>query len=431
MKRILSDPSKIKIVLYSHYKQSLMKKFFLKAFSNITNRPKKNNNNQILPNAYNISGFTTNKIIYYQLTDPDTNYIEINYFLTNNATHEQLIKDSQYFNYIIYILNQTDENSLYYELNHNDTHEVHIKSLSSYYEVVLRSKIKFSIMIQLNHYSYNNTDEIISKVYNYINNIILYINSYNSSTFNDIRLEELEKISEQNFTFTEDAHESIFYKILSNNLFYKDDKDYLLKKMWFSKDDFIKNFDLVKFYFNQLTLNNYEEMFCLSKYTVEGGTINPNQTVRNIRYKDNNGTIVAIIQIDNINKKIRMQNLGDVLPKQECFTPFHVGTKLKNLAKFKKWSTEDGGVNQFNGNIEMRYKDSYGNVMAAIITKSNGIFDTIAEYEYVNNNRSKMLLTNHYGQSIVIYDGSPEVNQITRMDIDTDGSIIEITKIFS
>ena len=182
---------------------------------------------------------------------------------------------------------------------------------------------------------------------------------------------------------------------------------------------------------NQLTLNNYEEMFCLSKYTVEGGTINPNQTVRNIRYKDNNGTIVAIIQIDNINKKIRMQNLGDVLPKQECFTPFHVGTKLKNLAKFKKWSTEDGGVNQFNGNIEMRYKDSYGNVMAAIITKSNGVFDTIAEYEYVNNNRSKMLLTNHYGQSIVIYDGSPEVNQITRMDIDTDGSIIEITKIFS
>ena len=268
MKRILSDPSKIKIVLYSHYKQSLMKKFFLKAFSNITNRPKKNNNNQILPNAYNISGFTTNKIIYYQLTDPDTNYIEINYFLTNNATHEQLIKDSQYFNYIIYILNQTDENSLYYKLNHNDTHEVHIKSLSSYYEVVLRSKIKFSIMIQLNHYSYNNTDEIISKVYNYINNIILYINSYNSSTFNDIRLEELEKISEQNFTFTEDAHESIFYKILSNNLFYKDDKDYLLKKMWFSKDDFIKNFDLVKFYFNQLTLNNSVIFFGFNNETI-------------------------------------------------------------------------------------------------------------------------------------------------------------------
>ena len=42
-----------------------------------------------------------------------------------------------------------------------------------------------------------------------------------------------------------------------------------------------------------------------------------------------------------------------------------------------------------------------------------------------------MLLTNHYGQSKVIYDGSSDVNQVTRIDIDTDGMIVEITKIFT
>ena len=180
----------------------------------------------------------------------------------------------------------------------------------------------------------------------------------------------------------------------------------------------------------KLTLENYEKMFCLTQYTPQGGTINPNQAVRNILYRDRKGVIVASVQIDTINKKIRVQNLADVLPKQECYTPAQVGTKLQNLAKFKKWSTEDGGINQFNGNREFRYKDSNGNVMAAIITKPNGTFDTIAEYEYKNGNKSQMLLTNHFGQSRVLYDGTSAVNQVTRIDIDSDGMIIEITKVY-
>lgn len=180
----------------------------------------------------------------------------------------------------------------------------------------------------------------------------------------------------------------------------------------------------------KISLENFEVIFCLENYVAEGGTINPDQVVRNIRYKDKNGTIVAIVQIDNLNKKIRLQNLGNILPKQETFTPYQVGTKLEKLAKFKKWSIEDGGLNQFNSNVEIRYKDEYDNVMAAVITKPNGLYDTIAEYEYINGNRSKMLLTNHYGQSIVVYDGTENVRQITRIDIDTDGVIIEITKVF-
>ena len=86
----------------------------------------------------------------------------------NNILYNQLIKDSQYLSYNIYILNRTDIGSLYYELNNNN---ISIKSLSSNFEIILKSKIKFSILINLNHYSYKYIKEIISKVYNYMNNI--------------------------------------------------------------------------------------------------------------------------------------------------------------------------------------------------------------------------------------------------------------------
>ena len=86
----------------------------------------------------------------------------------NNITFNQLIKDSQYLSYNIYILNRTDIGSLYYQLNNNN---ISIKSLSSNFEIILKSKIKFSILINLNYYSYKYIKEIISKVYNYMNNI--------------------------------------------------------------------------------------------------------------------------------------------------------------------------------------------------------------------------------------------------------------------
>ena len=70
--------------------------------------------------------------------------------------------------------------------------------------------------------------------------------------------------------------------------------------------------------------------------------------------------------------------------------------------------------------------------MSAIIIGFDGSFDTIAEYKYNSEGyRTQMLLTNHNGQSLTVYDGSAAVNQITRIDIDTDGMIVEITKVFS
>ena len=259
MKTILSDPTKIKIILYSHYKMSWMKKYFLKYFNDIINIPKLNNNNinninNI--NSYNLYNFTTNQIIYMNLFGNEQNFLEINYFITKdgNTLYNELIKDSQYLIYITHILNQTNEGSLYYELN-NDKNNISIKSLSSGYEVILKSKIKFSILVEFNHYSYKFIPEIINKVYNYMNNIKLFINDYNI-TIEDTRIEELEIISEQNFTYTEDPHDNDYYKGISQKLFYKDDKNFLLKQMWFKKSDFLENINKVKYYYNQLTMNN-------------------------------------------------------------------------------------------------------------------------------------------------------------------------------
>jgi hypothetical protein len=51
-----------------------------------------------------------------------------------------------------------------------------------------------------------------------MNNIKLFINDYNI-TIEDTRIEELEIISEQNFTYTEDPHDNDYYKGISQKLF--------------------------------------------------------------------------------------------------------------------------------------------------------------------------------------------------------------------
>lgn len=264
MKTILNDPSKIKIVLFSHYKMSVMKKYFMKYFSDLINRPKISNDN--LLNVYNLTSFNTNQLIYDRVGDNDHFYIEINYFLTKrkNATYNQLIKDSQYLLYIIYILNQTNSASLYHELN-NFSNNIKINSVSSDYEIILKNKIKFTINVELNHFSYCYSPEIIHKVFNYMNKIRLYMNDYNNA-IDDNRLDELDTINDQNFSFIEDAHEINYYKIISQALFYKDNKTELLRQMMFSKKDFNENINVVKYYFNQLTMNNSVVFLHISKY---------------------------------------------------------------------------------------------------------------------------------------------------------------------
>ena len=178
-----------------------------------------------------------------------------------------------------------------------------------------------------------------------------------------------------------------------------------------------------------LTLDNYELIFHLHKYHAVELQPTENEKVRNIRYKDSDGITMAIVQIYTQTNKIKLQTFGNIFPKQEFTSPEDVYNRILISANWANWSTEDGGINQFDGNIETRYKNSDGNVMAAVITKADGkTVDTIVEYQYKNGKKTGMLHTNQYGQSLTIYDSLNDLSQIMCVDIDTDGCIYSVTR---
>ena len=182
----------------------------------------------------------------------------------------------------------------------------------------------------------------------------------------------------------------------------------------------------------ELTLYNYETIFKLNNLQATELPPMPEQRIRNIRYKDKEGTTLAIVQIYSHMNKIKLQTFGHILPKQEFTTPQTIVNRILTNAEMHNWETEDGGVNHFDGNIETRYKDKDGNVMAAVITKTDGVtVDTVVEYEYHNGKKTKMLHTNQYGQSMTIYDNAHNTSQIVCIEIDTDGCIYSITKNYS
>jgi len=89
------------------------------------------------------------------------------------------------------------------------------------------------------------------------------------------------------------------------------------------------------------------------------------------------------------------------------------------------WITEYGGINQFDGSVEFRYKDSDGKVIFAIITNKEGSADTVVEYEYVNNKKVRMTYTNTFAQTLTIYNQN--MNLTTSIDIDSNGNILSVT----
>ena len=279
----LFTTQKIKLILFSHYKLSLMKKYVLRYLHDLTVHK---NKYDIKEDKNEFGSLNTNKIIYYPINERDNNYIKINFYISNNEINiSQLYKDSGYFNYLKYILNETNEGSLYYNLTHpkNDTNlNINIKSLSCDFEVVLKSKIRFSILISLNHYSYNNIKEIIEITYEYIDKIKAHINNMNMS---DERFSELLYITKQNFSFTEDVHSGEFYKKKAEELFYKNDKEIFLKDV-FLPQDLNKNKFNISFYMNQLTKENSVIIIGINDKTKEKYGLNKSDSSISLIFTD-------------------------------------------------------------------------------------------------------------------------------------------------
>ena len=258
MKSLFYNPSKMKVILFSHYKMSMMRKLVLRYFKIVFN-------DEVLKeinDGYNISNFETNKIIYYELKKDEVNYMKINYYINSiNNTIDQLALDSGYFNYIKDILRETKEGSLYYELAENRTN-MSIKSISCDIEVILKTKILFSIKIELNPKSFLNLKEIITIVYNYMERIKNHIENLKEE---DERIKELYYLNFQNFTFTEDNHAGKYYKQKAQDLFYLDYYYYFLKYVWIPFN-FTQNLNLIKKYCAQLTMNNSVVIIGIDKF---------------------------------------------------------------------------------------------------------------------------------------------------------------------
>ena len=204
------------------------------------------------------------QIKYYRIENTENNYLKINYYInnTNISDIEQLHIDSKYFNYIKDILQETKEGSLYYELTNNNLN-MSIKSISCDIDIILKSKILFSIKIELNSKSYYFIKDIIKTVYEYMEKIKKHVNKLNGE---DERIKELYYIYEQSFTFVEDKDDENYFAQKAKDLFYLDNYFYFLREDWIP-DNFTNNLNKVKNYFNQLTMSNSVIILGINDYT--------------------------------------------------------------------------------------------------------------------------------------------------------------------
>ena len=242
----LIKPSKIKIVLMSRFKMSKMESKFKNYFHYLIDL-KENVANEFIYN----NTFTKQKIISY--IHNRKSFIKINYYIDKreNDSYSDLIINAGYFNYLKYIL----EGNKQYLFDGPNKYILNFKSISTDFEVILKSKIKFSIKIEL----YNNKyyfQDVLFNVYNYINKIKKNIENLKVT---DERYEEIKKILNQSFFFQEDSDEPAEASYnFALDLFKKkaNESFYFLKDKWIPPLD--NETDIVKFkyYYNQLTPEN-------------------------------------------------------------------------------------------------------------------------------------------------------------------------------
>ena len=279
----LVNPNKMKIVLASHFKPSLMKKKFLNIFKDVINTKYNKNEEKVSENfesmKYDDTNFTTKKVILFDNRNEE-NYIKFTFFVNKekNESYYDFSKKLGYFRYIKYILDETNGDSLYHELTSNN--KFTIKYLTCDFEVVLKKKIKFSIKIILDNSSYYYLDDIIEKVYQYITQI---------KNIDKDRYDELKKIVEQEFNFTEDTDDIMsFTKKLGIYLFDKKTNKNFLKDVWIEPS----NSTEVEKLFSQLIPDNSVIILALKNETIKKirstshkfFTINNYDVVRNLTH---------------------------------------------------------------------------------------------------------------------------------------------------
>ena len=189
----LINPSKIKIVLFSKYKFLISSKYMKYYYYYLTHKSLSNNEKE---NKSYTNDFITSQIFFIKANYYDSNYIKIIYYINKigNESYSELSYKQYYFNYISDFLSKTKNGSLYSIICNS------VKSITSTTEIVFKSKIKFSITIELN--SLENINDIIYTTYRYIYKIT-------NETIQMDRYEELKDIYINNRTLTEKTYNTI------------------------------------------------------------------------------------------------------------------------------------------------------------------------------------------------------------------------------
>ena len=204
----LTNPKNIKIVLFSKYKFLISSKYMKNSFQYLINKTNEDsdiendNENNIIENIE----LKKSQIISIRTNYFESNYIKIIYFIdkVSNETYSEMHYKKGYFNYIVDILSESKEGSLYSILTNNS--DFCISSINVNYEYILKSKIKFIISIGLN--CLRNINEIILIVYQYIHRII-------NEPFQIERYMELKDLYKQMLKYTEKSYETI--ELAKNN----------------------------------------------------------------------------------------------------------------------------------------------------------------------------------------------------------------------
>ena len=202
IKQIL-DPKKIKIVLFSKYKFLISAKYMKKYFHYLTiiESPQNTTNNE---KKYELKEFKKSQILFIKSDFNEPNYIKIIYFIDKkiNDSYSELFYKDSFFNYIIDFFKETKKGSLYYLLT--NSHNFNIKSISIDNEIILKSKIKFTIHIELN--CLKNINDIIFITYQFMYKIVKEAIG-NNTQFN--RYKELKNICYQEIKYREKTFDTI------------------------------------------------------------------------------------------------------------------------------------------------------------------------------------------------------------------------------
>ena len=349
---------KMKLIFFSHYKMSLMKRYILRYLKDLGKHERQEPDSDP-KNITQYETIITDKVIYHKIKDSDENYIKINYYVTNpEANISQLYLDSGYFNYLKYILDETNQDSLYYNLTHPSEKEgINIKSLSCDFEVVLKNRIRFSILIKLNHYSYKHIKQIIEIVYDYMEKIKTHINNLSP---NDPRVNELYYINNQNFSFTEDIHTAEFYKNKAKDLFYRDQEDFFLREVWIPPD-LNKSTTNIRYYIDQLRMNNSVIIIGLKDKTKNKYNINEtdiNLIFNNIQ--ETNNLNITLGSFDDIPEDMRGKEfIVQVLKAQNGDIQLDLSDYVKSQLGDKNYLIARGIIDSVDEEIKQHTQFDY------------------------------------------------------------------------